>query len=170
VLLQHDSVKEASVLAHQTGRAAFLVAYVACHAATSDAALKRHLFQSLPEYMVPSVYIFLDGMPLAANGKIDRRALPPPDRAPEAAYVGPRDPIEQMLVSIWMDALGLDRIGVNDDFFELGGHSLLAVHVVSRIRSSLGVDLSLARLFDSPTIAGVAVEIRDAQARTAVRS
>ena len=111
---------------------------------------------------MPTVFVFLDAMPLTSpKGKVDRRALPRPDRKPRNAdFVGPRDALEAVLATIWMDVLGLERGGVHGDFFELGGHSLLALKVASRIRKSLEIDVPLAKLFDLSTIAGVANEVR----------
>jgi len=122
-------------------------------------ALKDHLRQSLPEYMVPAVFSILDQFPLTPNGKIDRKALPAPDQAITQSYTPPRTPTEENLVLIWEDLLGIDQIGVLDDFFGLGGHSLLATQLVSRIRDQLQVSLPLNSLFDSPTVAGLAEAI-----------
>ena len=122
-------------------------------------ALKDHLRQSLPEYMVPAVFSVLDQFPLTPNGKIDRNALPAPDQTITQSYTPPRTPTEENLVLIWEDLLGIDQVGVLDDFFGLGGHSLLATQLVSRIRDQLQVSLPLNSLFDSPTVAGLAEAI-----------
>ena len=109
--------------------------------------------------MVPSVFVLLEALPLTPNGKIDRRALPAPhfvQSALDDAYVAPRSPVEEVLASVWMDVLRLERVGVHDNFFELGGHSLLATQVVSRVRNTLHVELPLQHLFDTPTVAGPA--------------
>ena len=122
--------------------------------------LRRFLGERLPDYMVPAAFVFLDSLPLTGNGKADRRALPPPvpARPASGAYEAPRTPVERRLVAIWEELLGLDRVGVHDDFFALGGHSLLATRVVSRLRSELGVDVPLRRLFEAPTVAALARE------------
>jgi amino acid adenylation domain-containing protein len=121
--------------------------------------LKDHLRLSLPEYMVPAVFSVLDQFPLTPNGKIDRNALPAPDQAITQSYTPPRTPIEESLVLIWEDLLGIDQVGVLDDFFGLGGHSLLATQLVSRIRDQLNISLPLNSLFDSPTVAGLAAAV-----------
>ena len=120
------------------------------------------LKDKLPDYMVPGAYITLDVLPLTANGKVDRSALPAPDQsrpAPEETYVAPRSPVEEALAEIWTQVLGLDQVGINDNFFELGGHSLLATQVISRVTHSFQVTLSLRSLFGAPTIADLAVVI-----------
>jgi pyochelin synthetase len=142
-----------------------LVAYVvaappASGAAPSAAELKDHLRAKLPDYMVPSAVIFLDALPLTANGKVDRAALPAPEavRAPgeAAAFVAPRNPTEAILAEIWQELLGRAAVGVTDDFFDLGGYSLLAVRLMARIRGRLGRNLPLATLFSASTIARLA--------------
>ncbi|HFC12082.1 MAG TPA: amino acid adenylation domain-containing protein, partial [Anaerolineae bacterium] len=121
--------------------------------------LETHLQQWLPAYMVPRYFIWLDALPLTHNGKIDQRALPLPDHArPEMAdqFVAPRNELEQQLAAIWQAVLSLDSVGIHDDFFDLGGHSLLATQIVARMRTALGVELSLRQLFELPTIAELA--------------
>jgi acyl carrier protein len=109
--------------------------------------------------MLPPVFVFLESFPLTSSGKTNRRALPAPEPvrpALTAAYIEPRTPVEAKLVGIWAEVLGLDRVGANDNFFELGGHSLLAIRVVSRLRESFQVEIPLRRLFETPTVAGLA--------------
>ena len=128
--------------------------------------LRRWLAQKLPEYMVPSSFVLLDSMPLLANGKVNRRALPAPDQSrPEGEehYIAPRNPAEEMVASIWADVLRLERVGVEDNFFELGGHSLTATQVVSRVRQTFQVELPLRTLFESPTVAALAGTIERMQ-------
>jgi acyl carrier protein len=122
-------------------------------------ALKEHLRQSLPEYMVPAVFSLLNEFPLTPNGKIDRKALLAPEQAITEIYTPPGTPTEHTLVTIWEDLLGIDQVGIRDDFFGLGGHSLLATQLVSRIRDQLQVNLPLNALFDNPTVAGLATAI-----------
>jgi acyl carrier protein len=100
----------------------------------------------------------LDALPLTPSGKVDRKALPVPDesRTPlETAFVAPQTPTEKRLAKIWQEVLGLDQVGIQDNFFELGGHSLLAMQVLSRACDHFEVELPLARLFETPTIAGL---------------
>jgi acyl carrier protein len=108
--------------------------------------------------MVPSAFVALRALPLTANGKVDRAALPAPDRSRAdlgAEMVPPRSALEEIVAGIWAEVLGLERIGVRDDFFELGGHSLLATQVVSRIQDSFAVELPLRSLFERPTVEGL---------------
>jgi SAM-dependent methyltransferase/acyl carrier protein len=125
--------------------------------------LRRALLERLPEYMVPSAFVLLDAFPLTPSGKVDRPALPAPGQARaelDAAYVAPRTPAEESLAAIWCDVLELKQVGVHDNFFtDLGGHSLLATQLVSRVRDVFGTELPLRRLFDTPTIAELAIAI-----------
>ncbi|MEH1824947.1 MAG: non-ribosomal peptide synthase/polyketide synthase [Nostoc sp.] len=128
--------------------------------------VREFIQQKLPSYMVPQAFVLLNALPLTPNGKVDRRALPTPDTASRnlsTGFVSPRTPVEAQLVQIWGEVLGLERIGVKDNFFELGGHSLLATQVISRINSALGFDLSVQKMFEFPTVAGIAsyVEVMD---------
>ena len=127
--------------------------------------------ERLPEYMVPSAFVTLDSLPLTPNGKVDRKALPAPDPSgfrAENAYAEPRTPVEEQLVEIWEEVLGLERVGIHDDFFELGGHSLLATRVVSRMRKVFQVELPLLSLFEEPTIAGLALVVTQMQAEAEI--
>jgi len=126
--------------------------------------LREYLQGKLPEYMVPQSFVLLDEMPLTPNGKVDRRALPAPDRTRpelEAAYVAPRNAVEEVAAGIWSEVLDVEQVGVYDNFFELGGHSLKATQVISRLRESLQVELPLRSLFQEPTVAGLAQLILD---------
>ena len=126
--------------------------------------LRSFLKQTLPEYMVPTAYVFLDSLPRTANGKLDRDRLPDPglERAfVEAAYSPPRTPVEELVAQIWGELLGHQAVGVHDDFFELGGHSLLATQLVSRINKVFSVDLGLRTLFDAPTVAELVRHLED---------
>ena len=120
--------------------------------------------------MVPSVFVFLDALPTLPNGKLDRQGLPAPGSArPElgTALVGARTPVEQGLLEVWAEVLGLDEVGVHDDFLELGGDSLLAGQVVSRVISEFRVELPLRSLFQAPTVADMALAITQRQAKAA---
>jgi amino acid adenylation domain-containing protein len=155
-LAQHPDVREAVVLAREDVPGdRRLVAYVV-GAAGADA-LREHLRQRLPEYMVPSTFVVLDRLPLTANGKVDRKALPAPELASaEERYVAPRTPVEETLAGIWAEVLHLERVGVEESFFDLGGHSLLATRVVSRVREVFNVELPLRALFEHRTVEGLA--------------
>jgi amino acid adenylation domain-containing protein len=124
-----------------------------------------HIRDYLPNYMVPAAIIFLDNLPVSPSGKLDRRALPEPEAVRpelEVAFVAPRTPVEYELARLWTDALdiewknGQSPIGVHDNFFELGGHSLLATQIISRVREKYQVDLPIRKVFETPTIAGLA--------------
>ena len=124
--------------------------------------VRRFLQGSLPEYMIPSAFVFLNALPLTPNGKVDRNALPSVDGArPELdrAFIEPRTEIEELISQVWREVLKIDRIGIYDNFFDLGGHSLLATRVVARLRNNFSIDLSLRKLFELPTVAGLAEHI-----------
>ncbi|HEV2436447.1 MAG TPA: amino acid adenylation domain-containing protein [Verrucomicrobiae bacterium] len=166
---QHPAVRQTVVLAREdTPGEKRLVAYVVAARepllTTTD--LRHFLKAKLPEYMVPAVFVLLEALPLMPNGKIDRRALPSPDRTrPELdkVFVAPRTPTEELMAEIWAELLDLERVGIHDNFFELGGHSLLATQVVSRIRETFQLEIPLRRLFEVPTVAGLAESIEAAR-------
>jgi acyl carrier protein len=115
--------------------------------------------------MVPSVFVLLESLPLTPNGKVDRKRLPAPERmGAEAEYVAPRTAIEEIISSIWSEVLRVERVGIYDNFFELGGHSLLATQLTFAVREKLGVDLPLRRIFETPTVAGLAELVETANA------
>ena len=168
-LLEHDAVREAVVLALDSPSGKQLVAYLvsdAEHGALRDA-LKAHLKAQLPDYMVPAHLIVLDSMPLTANGKLDRRALPQPD--PEAnrqQYVAPRNELEQTLAAIWASVLNVQQVGLDDNFFELGGDSILSIQVVSRARQA-GLHFSPRDLFQHQTVQTLAAVAKRSEQVTA---
>ncbi|WP_371788569.1 amino acid adenylation domain-containing protein [Streptomyces griseoaurantiacus] len=143
-----------------------LVAYaVPARGADPDAeALRAHLRAVLPDYMVPSALVLLDALPLTANGKLDRRALPAPGPAAVATGRAPATARERALAALFAEVLGLEHVGAEDNFFQLGGHSLLATRLVSRIRRELGAEIGIRTLFARPTVAGVAAALGDAEA------
>ncbi|HEV3051001.1 MAG TPA: amino acid adenylation domain-containing protein, partial [Longimicrobium sp.] len=160
-LAEHPEVREAVVLAREDVPGdRRLVAYVV--GAARAEALRAHMRQSLPEYMVPAAFVPLDRLPLTANGKVDRKALPAPELgSAEDRYVAPRTPVEEVLAGIWAEVLRLERVGVEESFFELGGHSLLATRVVSRVRDVFAIELPLRALFEGPTVAELAVRVEE---------
>jgi amino acid adenylation domain-containing protein len=160
ILAGHPQVRECAVIIWEerweerregVSDLRLLVAYLSGETVT-DGELRAWLGARLPEYMVPSLFVRLETLPHTPNGKIDRRALPAPERSAGDGYVAPAGPAEELLAEIWAEVLGLERVGVQDSFFALGGHSLLATQVASRVRSILGVELPLRRLFETPTI------------------
>jgi amino acid adenylation domain-containing protein len=170
-LSRHAAVGHCAVVA-RTGPAGDrrLVAYVvpAPNRRGDADELRAWVGQSLPDYMTPSAFVFLDALPLSPNGKLDRRALPEPrtPETPASKFVAPRTATESALAAIWVDVLGVPQVGVHDGFFELGGHSLLATKVLARLRQALDVELPLRAFFERPTVEGLAVAI--AQERAAL--
>lgn len=128
--------------------------------ALTTSALQNYLRARLPEYMIPSTFVRLGKLPTLANGKIDRKALPAPDKRANT-YVAPRNQTEERLAEFWSEILGVERVGVNDNFFDLGGHSLLATQAISRIRETFQTDLSLRSFFAAPTIAALSVTVAE---------
>ncbi|MEV7097596.1 amino acid adenylation domain-containing protein [Amycolatopsis sp. NPDC051045] len=119
-------------------------------------ALRAHVRDRLPQYMVPSAFVVLDRLPLLASGKLDRRALPSPDQQAGPAGRAPRTPVEEVLCGLFAEVLDTASIGVDDDFFALGGHSLMATRLVARLRAVFGVELQVRSVFETPTVAGLA--------------
>jgi non-ribosomal peptide synthase protein (TIGR01720 family) len=157
-LLGHADVREAVVVVREDepGQKR-LVAYVVAEAGAelSGAELRERLSQRLPEHMVPGAFVALERLPLNANGKVDRRALPAPERGAAEGYVEPRSEVEEVLSGIWAEVLRVERVGVHGNFFELGGDSILSIQVVSRARQR-GLKLTPRQLFERPTIARLA--------------
>jgi len=154
-LCAHTGVHECAVVASEAEvGGARLVAYVVGESGTPAQAkeLYEYLKDKLPDYMVPSVFVPMEALPLLPNGKLDRRALPAPAEVGEGAeYSAPQTPSEEIVCGIYADLLGAARVGATDDFFELGGHSLLAMQAVSRLRQSFGVEVALRSLFEAAT-------------------
>jgi acyl carrier protein len=181
VLAQHAAVEEAAVVMKQTQTESQtgdkrLVGYVVLSAGLEigdvNRELREHVRSALPEYMVPGAVVVLERMPVTANGKLDRAVLPELEEGQEdKVLIGPRTAEEELLLDMWQQLLGVERISIDDDFFELGGHSLLATQVVARIRQVFQVELELQVLFAEPTIAGLSDAIRAQlrQGRVAVK-
>ena len=168
-LLTYPGVREAVVLARRQEEDERLVAYVVAEGSLASADLRRFVAARLPSPMVPGHFVLLSALPLTRHGKVDRRALL--GLAPEgvegepglSAVSGvPRTPIEELLAGLFAEVLRVERVGPQDDFFELGGHSLLATQMIARLRRAFGLDLALRKLFEHPTVAGLAREIEKA--------
>ncbi len=163
VLKQHAEVAESVVVVREgVSGERELVGYVVgkVGAEVRSSELMKFLRERLPEYMVPGGLVVLERLPLTANGKVDRQALPEPEgRAGSREYVAPRTQVEEIVAGIWAEVLGIERVGVNDNFFELGGHSLMATQLISRLREACKVELPLRSLFDAPTVAGTAASL-----------
>ncbi|MFK0256518.1 amino acid adenylation domain-containing protein, partial [Streptomyces sp. NPDC090445] len=157
-LAAHPGIARAAVIAREDRPGdKRLVAYLvpAPPGAPEAAELSDRLRRELPEYMVPSAFVTMDALPLTANGKLDRAALPAPDYGAPGAGRGPRTPQEQLLCGLFAEVLGREQVCIDDSFFDLGGHSLLAARLASRARETLGVELGLRMLFEAPTVAGL---------------
>ncbi|MFC2145875.1 amino acid adenylation domain-containing protein [Acidobacteriota bacterium] len=169
-LLKHKDIKEAVVLARAGKTKAkgdqYLCAYYVSDQTLTTAQLTRHLSEALPEYMIPPYFVRLEQMPVTANGKLDRKALPEPaSGAGDDEFIAPRDELQKKLAAIWSEVLGIqvDKIGIDSNFFELGGHSLNATVMVPRIHKELNVRLPLSEIFITPTLLGQAEYIKNTQ-------
>src|SRR5580700_2569106 len=168
-LVGHGSVSQAAVIAREDhpGNKRLVAYVVAADGGAADAsALRAHLGRSLPDFMVPGAFVVLGGLPLTANGKLDRRALPAPDLTPTVRRVA-RTPQEEVLCSLFAEVLGVERVGIDDNFFELGGHSLLATRLISRVRTTLDVELPIRALFEAPSVEGLVKGLGGAQSARA---
>ncbi|HYG65818.1 MAG TPA: amino acid adenylation domain-containing protein, partial [Thermoanaerobaculia bacterium] len=162
-LLALPGVREAAVVVREDmpGERR-LVAYAAGELTVES--LRAALRERLPDYMAPSAFVRLDALPLNPNGKVDRKALPAPERSAGAeGYLAPRTPVEEILAGIWAELLGLERVGADGNFFELGGHSLLATRVTSRLRDTLGIELPLSDVFEASSLADLAARVEAAR-------
>jgi acyl-coenzyme A synthetase/AMP-(fatty) acid ligase/aryl carrier-like protein len=162
VLLKHDAIGENVVIPLKDDNETFLVVYYAVAADHADVDLKSYLQEYLPAFMVPSYYIRVDQLPRTPTGKIDRKQLPAVSTellSEATTYVGPRNAVEEQLVSIWQDVLKKERVGVQDNFFKLGGHSLKMLQVSSRIFKEMNFSVDLGVLFSNPTIEELAVHV-----------
>ncbi|UWF51918.1 amino acid adenylation domain-containing protein [Pseudomonas sp. N3-W] len=161
LLQQQAGVHQAAVLLREdVAGDKRLVAYVVGPA--SSEALRAELQRHLPEHMIPSAWMSLANLPLTRNGKLDRQALPAPERSAGAAYVAPRDDVERHMAEIWAEVLKCERVGLHDNFFDLGGHSLLATRMIYAINQRMGAQLSLSSLFQTPVLMDLAAQVRAA--------
>ncbi|MDC0683710.1 non-ribosomal peptide synthetase [Sorangium atrum] len=173
VLMQHEGVREAVVVAREDSPGnRRLVGYVTGRDGTAPEpeALRAWAAKALPGYMVPAPILVLERLPLSQNGKVDRRALPPPEALVATARdtTPPRTELERTLAAIWREVLSVPQVGIHDNFFDLGGHSLLLAKVHSRLRDTVDRDLRLLVLFQHPTIASLAAALsRDPGAEAA---
>ena len=170
MLRASEGVKEAVVVIEEAHGEKRLIGYVVATedavvtAAITAGGLRGYLKEVLPEYMIPTAFVFLEKLPLTANGKVDRRALPAVGRERvegKREYVAPRTIVEEVLAGLWEDVLRVKQVGVHDNFFELGGHSLLATQVISRAREAFGVELPLRSLFEAPTVSSLSHSIEE---------
>ncbi|MDH6593494.1 amino acid adenylation domain-containing protein [Variovorax sp. TBS-050B] len=171
-LLAQPEVREAVVVAQEAPTGARLVAYLAPHAgqAIDTQALRERLAKRLPDYMVPRACVVLDALPLNANGKVDRKALPAPEGGSQQAYEAPQGDVAQAVAAVWSELLQVPRVGLHDNFFDLGGHSLLLIRAHRLLEDRLQVAVPLVQLFKYPTVASLArwlAEAPDAAASAA---
>ncbi|WP_433449947.1 amino acid adenylation domain-containing protein [Streptomyces sp. CA-142005] len=160
VVEQHPAVREAVVTVHRPegGEPA-----LACYAVPAEPGaalpdLTAHCAQRLPEYMIPATFTALDALPVNANGKLDRRALPEPGRPADGAHVLPSGPVEERIAEIWAELLGV-RASAHDNFFHIGGNSILAIRLISHIQQDFGIDFAVRTVFEGPTIAQLAATV-----------
>ncbi|WP_020384972.1 non-ribosomal peptide synthetase [Kribbella catacumbae] len=160
-LLRQPGIGKAAAVVHRSSAGdQRIVAYVVAQGIEFDAAAVRAAVAArLPEYMVPSLVMQLDDLPVTPNGKLDRKALPAPDFGALVTSRGPRTPEQEILCGLYAELLDLDRVGIDDSFFELGGNSLTATRLTSRIRAALGVDLGVRAVFEQPTVAGLSAQL-----------
>ncbi|MBD2529846.1 amino acid adenylation domain-containing protein [Nostoc flagelliforme FACHB-838] len=162
-LSQHPAVRESVVIAREdiSGEKRLVSYIVPTSHSVSDHDFRNFLKAKLPEYMIPTSFVILKALPLTANGKLDRNALPVPEEivSRETTFIAPRTPVEEVLAGIWAQLLGIPQVSIDDNFFDLGGHSLLATQVVSRIRTTFSVEIPLLQLFETANLAALAAQI-----------
>ncbi|MBS9387785.1 MAG: amino acid adenylation domain-containing protein [Dolichospermum sp. WA123] len=170
LLLQHPSVQEAVVILYETDNNPRLIAYITESEKTANLVIevREYLKNHLPSYMIPSQIMVLENLPLTANGKLDRRALPAPDTTASTDLEIPVTPTEELLASLWQGLLKVKSVGRSDNFFELGGHSLLATQLVTRIRDIFGVEVPVRKIFEQNILSELAREINQASASVAL--
>lgn len=170
-IAQHSDIEQVAVMVREDNPGdKRLVAYVvpASNVTFDPAQVRRFVAEGLPDYMVPSAFVEMEELPLTQNGKLDRKALPAPEFGVIQSGRGPRTPQEEVLCDLFMEVLNLPHVGIEDGFFDLGGHSLLAVHLMSKIREALGVELSIGNLFEAPTVEGLAERLEMGTSQSAL--
>ncbi|MGZ4033117.1 MAG: non-ribosomal peptide synthetase, partial [Tumebacillaceae bacterium] len=169
VLAQHPAVKSCAVLLREdVPGSKRLVAYVVAATAVTGSELRAAMKELLPENMIPSAFVLLEEFPLTPSGKVDRRALPMPTdtlTAMEQRYVAPRNTTEEVLVLIWKELLGLEKVGVETNFFEVGGNSLTAMSMISKVRETFAVNVPTQKMFSLTTISGMAAALFEHETR-----
>ena len=161
-LMQQTNIPQAAVLAHEYNAGdKRLVAYVVSQDGTeiNESEVQQALSERLPEYMVPGYFVQLDTFPVTANGKLDRNKLPKPDLSGKVGSTGPSNLVEERLCKLFCQLLELPTVGTEDNFFELGGHSLLAAKLIAYVKEIMGIELSLAAVFEAPTVKGIAAKL-----------
>ncbi|TCI03700.1 amino acid adenylation domain-containing protein [Corallincola luteus] len=166
-LAQHDAVAQVAVVVQEYGQGdKRLVAYFRAHVdmegtvpALDPARLQAFLAEPLPDYMIPGYFVQLETFPVTANGKLERKALPKPDLSEQVGSKGPSNLLEERLCKLFCDLLELPSVGVDDNFFELGGHSLLAAQLIAHVKEIMGIELSLAAVFQAPTVQGISAKL-----------
>lgn len=168
VLSGHAAVTEAVVvLSDDASGDKRLVAYVVASQPVTDGDLRDYIKDKLPEYMVPSVVVLIDKLPLTSHGKVDRNELPAPETiGQQGIYVAPRTPTEETLAAMWSDVLNVERVGIDDNFFDLGGHSLLATRIIARANQAFQIELPMHKLLEMPTVAGLAAVVDESLMET----
>ncbi|WP_281889307.1 non-ribosomal peptide synthetase [Paenibacillus sp. YYML68] len=160
-LMDSGIAREAVVVARSDSAGdLYLCAYYTAHAGLDASELRRQLAAKLPEYMIPSCFVHMDRLPLTHNGKLDRKALPEPERAAAGEYSAPADEREQWLAEVWQDVLKVEQVGVTDNFFELGGDSIKAIHVAAQLNKR-GLRVDMSDFFKRPTIRELAPCMRE---------
>ncbi|QOT00300.1 amino acid adenylation domain-containing protein [Brevibacterium sp. JNUCC-42] len=165
-LMQHPSVKEVVVVAQQDSNSKMLAAYYTASSVVSTNDLRRWLGQTLPDYMVPSYFIEVEQLPLTANGKVDRKALPPVDKSAEAAisYEAPQSETDAILATIWQEVLGAERIGIRNNFYDLGGDSIKAIQVIAQLNKHQ-LKVEIKDIFMNPTIEELSLYVKPLEAK-----
>ncbi|KAM3109730.1 amino acid adenylation domain-containing protein [Phormidesmis sp. 146-33] len=171
LLRQHSTVQDCIVMAREDvpGNKRLVAYLVATSTPITSRELRQFLSNQLPEYMIPSAFVFLEQLPLTPNGKVDRRSLPIPEETRSeltTEYIAPQTPTQEKIAAIWSALLGVDRVGIDDPFFELGGHSLLATQVMAQVNQVFEVQLPLHTLFLAPTVAKFAEAIEQYEKNT----